>query len=144
MLRRTPALGAALTAALTLLSAIPLLALSGCGARSGASPPTEADGHVTEETWLRYRGDLVETAALVAQYVRHRERNDKWPEPGTYNTKALIYKGTETGGPAFPNRRRDFYRTLFDGGRELDVILHDDGRMEIDVLWDREPERAGE
>ena len=114
--------------------------LTGCDPISNASPAAGARKHVSEEAWLQYRSDLVDVAALVAQYVRHWEAAGEWPKPGTYNTKTLIYKGTESGTPNFPNRRRDFYRALFDGGRELDVIMYDDGRISVEVFRDQEPE----
>ena len=139
MLRPIIALG---TASVTVAAAI-LLLLTGCDARSRSSPPAAGTANVAEETWLQYRADVVETAALVAQYVRHWEKSGTWPKPGTYNTNKLIYKGTEPAKGGLSGRRRDFYRTLFDGGRELDVILYDDGRIEVDLFWDREPVASG-
>ena len=139
MFRRVTALGIASV----MVAAAFLLLLTGCDKHSSGLPPTSSKAHVSEATWLQYRNDLIETAALVAQYVQHWEKSGTWPKPGTYDTNVLIYKGTESGNPTFPNRRRDFYRTLFDGGRELDVILYDDGRIDVDVLWDREPVAPG-
>ena len=114
------------------------ISLSGAGCR-GSSKPVAAAAQGPEEISSQYSSDISETANLVAQYVRQWEQNDVWPKPGTYNTNVLIYKGTESGDPMFPGRRRDFYRTHFDGGRELDVILYDDGRIDVKVLRDLEP-----
>lgn len=114
------------------------ISLSAAGCRS-SSNPVAAAAQGPEETSSQYSSGISETAALVAQYVRQWEQNDAWPKPGTYNTNVLIYKGTESGDPMFPGRRRDFYRTRFDGGRELDVILYDDGRINVQVFRDLEP-----
>jgi hypothetical protein len=75
-----------------------------------------------------YGNDVAEVATLVAAYVRVWERDGQWPST-PYQSENLIFKGTESSDKNFPGRRRDFYRVLHDGGRELDVILWDDGRM---------------
>ena len=121
----------------SVLVAAAVLVSSGCGGTSNGSPAVR--GSIPEDASLQYRSDIIEVAAMIAQYIRQWETTGGWPEPGTYNSDVLIYKGTESGTPQFPDRRRDFYRTLFDGGRELDVIMYDDGRISVDVLQDREP-----
>ena len=115
------------------------LSFLGCGTKSGAAPPATARTTVSEAAGNQYGRDVEETAALVAEYVRAWDKNGIWPKPDSFKTKSLIYKGTEATSPTFPGRRRDFYRTPFDGGRELDIVMFNDGRMEVKVIWDREP-----
>jgi hypothetical protein len=81
-----------------------------------------------------YTHDLKATAALVASYVKHWDEHKAWPEPGTGRNDHLIFKSSEPTSKEFPDRRRDFYRTLDGGGRQLDVILWKDGRIEIRAL----------
>lgn len=83
-----------------------------------------------------YARDMRDLASLVGAYVRHWERNKKWPEPGTYRSDGIIYKGSEPSSIGFPNPRRDFYRTLHRGGLELDVELWTDGRCEVAIISD--------
>lgn len=128
----------ALENALAMVAVAVILALSGCDSHSSGSQSASAKANVSEQAWLQYRSDVIETATLITQYVRHWEKTGDWPKPGTYDTRVLVYKGTEPDNAAFSNRRRDFYRSQFDGGRELDIILYDDGRISVDVLWDRE------
>ena len=116
-----------------------LLLLTGCGANSGAAPPSAAGTSVSEAAGQQYGRDIEETAALVAEYVRAWEKSGSWPKPDSFRAMSLIYKGTEASSPTFPGRRRDFYRTTFDGGRELDIVMYGDGRIEVKVIWDREP-----
>jgi hypothetical protein len=88
------------------------------------------------ELWVpdTYSQDLKATAALVAAYVKHWEAHRAWPEPGTGQNEHLIFKGSEPSSTQFPDRRRDYYRTLDGGGRQLDIILWKDGRIEIRAL----------
>ena len=112
--------------------AVPILIgiiVSGCS----KSPPASATaaGVTPTTTVSTYHHDLSDVAQLVAAYVRHWEHNGEWPTAGTFETPNLIYKDSEASFPGFPGRRRDFYRTLHEGGRELDVILWSDGRIEV-------------
>ena len=81
-----------------------------------------------------YSQDLKATAALVAAYVKHWDEHKAWPAPGTGQNDHLIFKGSEPPSTHSSDRRRDFYRTLDGGGRQLDVILWNDGRIEIKPL----------
>lgn len=113
--------------------AIAVLVL-GCNSER-SSPVTGPTG--TSPTKIdTYAKDMQDTASLVSSYVRYWERNKKWPEPGTYQSEYIIYKGSEPSSISFPDRRRDFYRTLHRVGLELDVKLWTDGRCEVAIISD--------
>jgi hypothetical protein len=79
---------------------------------------------------------MSELANLVGTYVRHWDENGEWPAAGNYQSANLIFKSTEPSSMSFPDRRRDFYRTLHSGGLELDLILWADGRCEVKIFAD--------
>jgi hypothetical protein len=83
-----------------------------------------------------YAKDMEESAKLVSAYVRYWERNKKWPEPGTYQSDNIIFKGSEPSSTSFPDRRRDFYCTLHRDGKEFDLKLWTDGRCEVSIISD--------
>ena len=120
--------------------ATPLAVLAVSSLSVGCGSASSGHARISEKTSAQHRAVVVDTASLIARYVRVRETTGQWPAPGTWDTDVLVYKGTESG----PDRRRDFYRTTFAHGRELDLLLYDDGRIEVNVLEDIEPPRAGE
>lgn len=115
------------------------VALIGCNGEPQTPPSlkTPTSGEIAKSD--TYAVDMKELAALVGEYVRHWDTNKRWPAPGTYQSANLIYKGSEPTSGAFPDRRRDFYRTLHRGGLELDLCLWSDGRYEVAIIRDCEP-----
>lgn len=103
--------------------------LSGCSDTSVGSVGAPVTKVTTKAS--TYHEDISDSCRLVATYVRYWEREGEWPSPGMFQTKDLIYKDSEDSSAQFPDRRRDFHRTLHDGGKELDVILWNDGRIEV-------------
>jgi hypothetical protein len=109
-----------------LLTILVVLAFGGIGCSRSVVPESAYS--------QQYRLDVEETARLVSFYSRHWHEKRSWPEPNAFTGTNFVYKGTETNSVTHPNSRRDFYRTDYDSGRELDVVLTDDGTVEVKVF----------
>lgn len=110
------------------LFALILVMLASLG--SGCRP--SADSETTQSK--QYAVDVRETARLVSFYLSNWQQHGRWPTASNFVSTNFVFKGTETNSITHPNRRRDFYRTLYQGGRELDVILMPDGNIDVMVF----------